>query len=200
MPKIAGEGDSAWLLLQAQVTEEGQPSFLSGYGEPLHAIPFRVSFGDVVLFDDSGLMAHVVSGVTGGKYDHIGIVVRQFEFVAWLLFSRVVLTDFQVPVPPHDKRSLMEASRKGCFAYPIENRMKETLENKARVGLRRLKREGGASEKIRETLRNFVVQGFFDVAVLCFDANMLGCTRRERVRVRDDCCEESISGKQPRQC
>ncbi len=61
----------------------------------------------------------------------------------------------KVPVPPHDKRNLMEASRKGSFAFPIDQRLKEALENKARVGLRRLRREG-VSEKTLETLRAFV--------------------------------------------
>lgn len=85
VPKISGDGDSAWLLLQLQITEEGQKSFLSHYGEPLHSIPFRTLFGDVVLFDDSGLVAHVVSGVTGGKYDHIGIVVSFILHVRCLI-------------------------------------------------------------------------------------------------------------------
>lgn len=74
---------------------------MSHYGEPLHAIPFRATFGDLILYDDHGLMAHLVSGVTGAKYDHLGVVV---------------------PVAPHDKRNLFEANRKGCFAFPIVSR------------------------------------------------------------------------------
>ncbi len=44
-----------------------------------------MTFGDIVLFDDSGLMAHLVSGVTATKYDHIGIVVKKKGSVFWFI-------------------------------------------------------------------------------------------------------------------
>jgi hypothetical protein len=83
----------------------------------VHALPFRVSFGDVVLFDDPGLGANLVSLSTGSKYDHIGIVV---------------------PAPPHDKRNVLEASRKGCFGIPLDERLRGALAAGVRVAVRRL--------------------------------------------------------------
>ncbi len=111
-------GVGAWARMRLQMTEEGsQESFLARYGDPLHSLPFRVTYGDVILFDDPGLGAGLVSLSTGSRYDHIGIVV---------------------PAPPHDKRNLLEASRKGCFGVPLDERIKSALSAGVRVAVRRL--------------------------------------------------------------
>ena len=133
-----GEGAAwhAWARVRLQITEEGAPeSFLARYGEPVHTLPFRVSFGDVVLFDDPGLSANLVSLSTGSKYDHIGIVV---------------------PAPPHDKRNVLEASRRGCFGIPIDERLRSALGAGARVAVRRL-----VGVERSEWCKN-VLRGFLD--------------------------------------
>ena len=108
-PSAEGPTIAAWLKLKIQITMEAadsrlqkRPPFLAAFGPVSRVIPFRLNFGDVVLFNNNATFsAKLVSFGTGSRFDHVGIVV---------------------PVPPHDSMGLMEATKSGVYAYPLEER------------------------------------------------------------------------------
>lgn len=77
--KLGGNGKqkvAGFVHITADLTSESAKySLLSSYGSLCSPLPFRLDYGDILLFNSRNIASNLISAVTMSSWDHAGVVV-----------------------------------------------------------------------------------------------------------------------------